>query len=118
MSERHDADVIICGKTYRYQPNGTGYCYMGPDNLRYRRHANGGGLVGQYAIVWDIVSVGPNCLVFGGANLRGGVVLKDSAQVGGTVRATGHVTFAEQAFVTEGEFSSLHGLLVTEPHAQ
>lgn len=106
-------DIVIGNQTYRHIPNGTQYNYVGPDGERYRKHENGGGLVGEYAVVWDIVHVGPQCRVFGGAELRGAGNVTGRAQVGGTVKSFGHVTFAKDAYVTVGEFFGEQ--IITEP---
>ncbi len=97
-------DLVIGGQTYRYVPNGTFYNYVGPNDERYRRHDDGGGLVGEDALVWEIVHVGPQCRVFGKAELHGAVRLIGDVQVGGTVKAIGHVTFAGQGELTTGSY--------------
>lgn len=97
-------EFVIGGITYRHEPDGTEYQYIGPDNVRYRKHRNGGGLVAASATVEDTVYVGPVARVFGNATLRDRVRLTGRAQVGGMVHASGDVTFAGRIPTTEGEY--------------
>lgn len=112
---KESEDVVIGDRTYRYAPSGNQYNYVGPDGERYRKHDNGGGLVGADTVVWDVVHVGPQCRVFGGAELHGAVRLTGGAQVGGTVRAVGHVTFAGHGELITGSY--VGPCIVTMPKA-
>lgn len=103
MSSEKNEDVVIDGVTYRYVVGVHGsYQYRGPDGAWYRKHKNGGGLVGQDANVEPSVYVGAGSRVFGTARLRDAVRLTGRAQVGGMVDAEGTGTFYGSTYLTGG----------------
>jgi Fe-S oxidoreductase len=98
-------EVIIGELVYRDTRDGSDFPYVGPDGARYRRHANGGGLVAQTARVAATVHVGPLNRVFGDADLSENVRLTGRAEVGGSVQAEGSVVFCGRTLVIDGCFS-------------
>lgn len=74
------------------------------DGVAYHSHPNGGGLVAETATVAPTVFVAEKAMVLDQACLKDCVRVTGFAQVGGTVKASGHVTFAGKSVTREGKF--------------